>query len=203
MTAEAPLVDTTSKEVGGTSALRSSSTRRRSIAASRASSGWCRASSRRSPPQRSAATRSASAARARATSTTRWTVRTTTTGLTGGGTSSQARVPIEAVQEFKVVTSQFDAEYGGTSGAIVNAVSKRAPTSFTAAGSRSTRIRTSAPQNYFAKQSNLDGGADDAAAVRRHDRRPDRSGQDALLLQRRAHPLRQRRHGERPDAARS
>jgi hypothetical protein len=45
-------------------------------------------------------------------------------GLTGGGTSSQARVPIEAVQEFKVLTSQFDAEYGGTSGAIVNAVSK-------------------------------------------------------------------------------
>ena len=30
-------------------------------------------------------------------------------GLTGGGTSSQARVPIEAV-EFRVLTSQFDAE---------------------------------------------------------------------------------------------
>jgi hypothetical protein len=46
-------------------------------------------------------------------------------GLTGGGTSSQARIPIEAVQEFKLLTSQFNAEYGGTSGAIVNAVSKQ------------------------------------------------------------------------------
>jgi hypothetical protein len=46
-------------------------------------------------------------------------------GLTGGGTSSQARIPIEAVQEFKLLTSQFNAEYGGTTGAIVNAVSKQ------------------------------------------------------------------------------
>ena len=55
-------------------------------------------------------------------------------GLTGGGTSSQARVPIEAVQEFKVLTSQFDAEYGGTSGAIVNAVSKSGTNIFHGSG---------------------------------------------------------------------
>ena len=36
----------------------------------------------------------------------------------------QARTPIEAVQEFQVITNQFDAEFGRTSGAVVNAVTK-------------------------------------------------------------------------------
>ena len=36
----------------------------------------------------------------------------------------QARTPIEAIQEFQVITSQFDAEFGRTSGAVVNAVTK-------------------------------------------------------------------------------
>ena len=36
----------------------------------------------------------------------------------------QARTPIEAIQEFQVITNQFDAEFGRTAGAIVNAVTK-------------------------------------------------------------------------------
>jgi hypothetical protein len=36
----------------------------------------------------------------------------------------QARTPIEAVQEFQVLTGQYDAEFGRTTGAIVNAVIK-------------------------------------------------------------------------------
>ena len=36
----------------------------------------------------------------------------------------QARTPIEAIQEFQVITNQFDAEFGRTSGAVVNAVTK-------------------------------------------------------------------------------
>ena len=46
----------------------------------------------------------------------------------------QARTPIEAVQEFQVITNQFDAEFGRTSGAVVNAVTK--------AGSNSLRGST-------------------------------------------------------------
>jgi hypothetical protein len=42
----------------------------------------------------------------------------------GGNGGAQARVPVEAVQEFQLLSSQFDAEYGLTSGGIVNAVSK-------------------------------------------------------------------------------
>jgi hypothetical protein len=43
---------------------------------------------------------------------------------TGNG-GAQARTPVEAVQEFQLLTSQFDAEFGSTSGGVVNAVSKQ------------------------------------------------------------------------------
>jgi len=43
----------------------------------------------------------------------------------GGNGGAQARVPVEAVQEFQLLSSQFDAEYGMTSGGIVNSVSKQ------------------------------------------------------------------------------
>ncbi len=43
----------------------------------------------------------------------------------GQRAGTQARTPIEAVQEFQVVTNQFDAEFGRTTGAIVNAITKQ------------------------------------------------------------------------------
>jgi hypothetical protein len=48
------------------------------------------------------------------------------------GTSSgaQVRTPLEAVQEFQVLTSMYDAEYGRASGAIVNAVTKAGTNQF-------------------------------------------------------------------------
>lgn len=48
----------------------------------------------------------------------------------GGNGGAQARVPIEAVQEFQLLTSQFDAEYGLSSGGIVNSVSKQGTNDF-------------------------------------------------------------------------
>src|SRR6266568_5029412 len=42
-----------------------------------------------------------------------------------GNGGAQARIPVEAVQEFQVLTSQFDAEFGQSSGGIVNAVSRQ------------------------------------------------------------------------------
>ncbi len=38
---------------------------------------------------------------------------------------AQARTPLEAVQEFQVVTNQFDVEFGRTTGGVVNAITKR------------------------------------------------------------------------------
>jgi len=42
-----------------------------------------------------------------------------------GNGGAQARTPVEAVQEFQLLTSNFDAEFGSTSGGVVNAVSKQ------------------------------------------------------------------------------
>src|SRR5882724_9352685 len=42
-----------------------------------------------------------------------------------GNGGAQARIPVEAVQEVQVLTSQFDAEFGQSSGGVVNTVSKQ------------------------------------------------------------------------------
>ncbi len=48
------------------------------------------------------------------------------------GTSSgaQVRTPLEAIQEFEVITSMYDAEFGRAGGAIVNAVTKTGTNKF-------------------------------------------------------------------------
>ena len=48
----------------------------------------------------------------------------------GTSAGAQVRTPIEAIQEFQVLTSMYDAEYGRASGAIVNAVSKAGTNQF-------------------------------------------------------------------------
>jgi hypothetical protein len=42
----------------------------------------------------------------------------------GTSAGAQVRTPLEAIQEFQVLTSMYDAEFGRASGAIVNAVTK-------------------------------------------------------------------------------
>src|SRR5262245_28538203 len=74
----------------------------------------------------------------------------------GGNGGAQARTPVEAVQEFQLLTSQFDAEFGASSGGVVNAVSKAGTNQlhgtaffFNANDSMTTR-------DYFAEKQNLD-----------------------------------------------
>ena len=72
-------------------------------------------------------------------------------GTRGG---DQARIPIEAIQEFQLLVAQADAEYGSTGG-VVNAVSKQGTNDFH--GSMLSLIRNSAltQRSYFVRQGNL------------------------------------------------
>jgi hypothetical protein len=48
----------------------------------------------------------------------------------GTSAGAQVRTPLEAIQEFQVVTSMYDAEFGRASGAIINAVTKSGTNAF-------------------------------------------------------------------------
>ena len=48
----------------------------------------------------------------------------------GQRAGSQARTPIEAIQEFQVITGQYDAQYGRTAGGVVNMSLKSGTNSF-------------------------------------------------------------------------
>lgn len=50
--------------------------------------------------------------------------------LVGARGGTQVRTPLLAIQEFQVVTNQFDAEFGRTTGAVINAVSRRGANRF-------------------------------------------------------------------------
>ncbi len=64
----------------------------------------------------------------------------------------QARTPIEAVQEFQVISSQYDAEYGRTSGAIVNAVTKQGTNALHGSGFGFFQDTSLTANDYFSAQ---------------------------------------------------
>ncbi|MBI1875277.1 MAG: TonB-dependent receptor [Acidobacteria bacterium] len=76
--------------------------------------------------------------------------------LRGGGAGAQARTAIEAIQEFQVVTSQFDAEYGAATAGVINAVTKQGTNAFrgSAFGYYTNANLTS--KDFFVAQQNLE-----------------------------------------------
>ena len=52
----------------------------------------------------------------------------------GGGTGPQARITLDSMAEFQVLTHQYTAEFGGSSGVIVNAVTKSGANLFSGRG---------------------------------------------------------------------
>jgi hypothetical protein len=74
----------------------------------------------------------------------------------GGNGGEQARVPVEAVQEFQLLSSQFDAEYGLTSGGIVNSVSKQGTNSLHGSAFMFFQDQRMSAQEYFAAKEELE-----------------------------------------------
>jgi len=72
-----------------------------------------------------------------------------------GNGGAQARTPVEAVQEFQLLTSQFDAEFGSTSGGVVNAVSKQGTNQLHGVAFFFNQNQSMTSLDYFAKQQNL------------------------------------------------
>ncbi len=73
----------------------------------------------------------------------------------GGNGGAQARVPIEAVQEFQLLTSQFDAEYGLSSGGIVNSVSKQGTNQFRGSAVAFFQDDALTARDFFAEKQDL------------------------------------------------
>lgn len=73
-----------------------------------------------------------------------------------GNGGSQARVPVEAVQEFQLLTSQFDAEFGSSSGGVVNAVSKQGTNRWQGTAFLFDQNQNLTERDYFAAQQDLE-----------------------------------------------
>jgi hypothetical protein len=67
----------------------------------------------------------------------------------------QARTPIEAIQEFQVITNQFDAEFGRTAGAVVNAVTKSGTNALHGSAFGYFQRGAWTETDFFAKQQDL------------------------------------------------
>ena len=70
----------------------------------------------------------------------------------GQRAGTQARTPIEAIQEFQVITNQFDAEFGRTTGAVVNAVTKSGTNTWHGSAFENFQDADLTGKDYFAEK---------------------------------------------------
>jgi hypothetical protein len=75
--------------------------------------------------------------------------------LRGGSAGAQTRPALEAIQEFQVVTNQFDAEFGAALSGVVNAVTKQGTNSYHGSAIGFFTNRAMISQDIFAVQNNL------------------------------------------------
>ena len=73
----------------------------------------------------------------------------------GQRAGSQARTPLEAIAEFQVVTNQYDAEFGRTTGAIINAISKQGSNALHGVAAGLWQNPGLTQKDFFVKQNNL------------------------------------------------
>ena len=73
----------------------------------------------------------------------------------GSSCGSQTRTALEAVQEFQVLTNQYDAEFGRTAGAVINAVTKQGTNAFRGSVFGSYTNAKVTARDFFVAQNNL------------------------------------------------
>jgi hypothetical protein len=71
----------------------------------------------------------------------------------GQRAGTQARTPIESIQEFQVLTSQYDAEFGRSTGAIINAVTKQGANAFHGSAFYFLQDASFTHEDFFVEQS--------------------------------------------------
>ena len=74
----------------------------------------------------------------------------------GSSCGSQVRPALETVQEFQVLTNQYDAEFGRTAGAIVNAITKQGGNVFHGSLFSSFTNHALTASDFFVAQNNLE-----------------------------------------------
>jgi hypothetical protein len=73
----------------------------------------------------------------------------------GSTAGAQVRTPVEAIQEFQVLTSMYDAEFGRASGVVVNAVTKAGTNEFKGVVFLSNASNALTAEDFLVKQNNL------------------------------------------------
>ncbi|MPY91009.1 MAG: TonB-dependent receptor plug domain-containing protein [Luteitalea sp.] len=74
----------------------------------------------------------------------------------GQRAGTQARTPLESIQEFEVLTSQFDAEFGRSVGAVINAVTKQGTNRFRGSAFGYFQDAELTRRDVFAEQNDLE-----------------------------------------------
>ena len=73
----------------------------------------------------------------------------------GTSAGAQVRTPLEAIQEFEVITSMYDAEFGRAGGAIVNAVTKTGTNKFSGVAFGYAVSNSLTSKDFIARQRGL------------------------------------------------
>jgi hypothetical protein len=72
------------------------------------------------------------------------------------GSGSQTRMTIDTTAEFQVLTHEYGAEYGGSTGVVVNSITKSGTNAFHGRGAYYLQDSSLDATNYFLKQQGLD-----------------------------------------------
>jgi hypothetical protein len=73
----------------------------------------------------------------------------------GQRAGTQARPALESIQEFQVLTSQYDAEFGRSMGAVINAIVKQGANAFHGSAFYFLQDASLTSKDFFVKQNNL------------------------------------------------